>query len=162
MKISKIERYGLADRVLELSLTKTTREMAEIIKAEKGVDISHKAIAVWLKGTRQERREQTKAVVEEHIKATVPKDLELLDAIIDDLRQIYFSEKSTVVYDANNEPHEVKGLELVNKLPVAREIRHAVATKLRFSGAGEGSGGGALEEALDSLDDDAGSDSDSG
>lgn len=152
-RVSKIEQNNLAAEVLELSLTHTTRDIAEILQRDHGIDISHNAIAKWLKGTRQERREQTKAVVQEHIKATVPRDLELLDAIIDDLRQIYFSEKPAAVLDPNGELREVHYLPLGDKLAVSREIRQTVATKLKYSGAGEGSGEGSLEDALDGLDD---------
>lgn len=155
-RVSKIEQNNLAAEVLELSLTHTTRDIAEILLRDHGLDISHNAIAVWLKGTRRERREQTKAVVEEHIKATVPRDLDLLDAIIDDLRQVYFGERPVTYIKDDGTPVELTNIELGDKLSVAREIRQTVATKLRYSGAGEGSGAGTLEEALDGLDDDSG------
>ncbi|HEY3315195.1 MAG TPA: hypothetical protein VGL40_07990 [Bacillota bacterium] len=144
--ISKIDRHGLGAKVTELSLTKSSREIARILKDEDGVDVSHKGVACWLKQVRAERRDATKAAVQEHIKKSIPKDLELLDHLIEDLRQHYEGEK------VDKDGQRIH-LDLGDKLAVAREIRHAVATKLRFSGALEGTGGGTLEEALEKLDD---------
>ena len=144
---NKIDQNGLAEVVLELAVTKTSRQIAEILKQEHGVEIGHVAVARYIQGMRQERAQATKALVQEHIKATVPKDLELLDAIIEDLRKHYFEEQSAVISDdAGNK------LALSDKLAVSREIRQTVATKLRYSGAGE-PGASSIEDALDQLSD---------
>lgn len=121
---NKIEQFGLGEKVLALSVTKTSREIAAILKEENGVDISHAAIARYIQDVRKERVEATRAAVQEHIKATLPGDLQLLDEIIAQERE-WFKDPS---------------LKISQKLLVAKELRQAIDTKLRHSGASEASG----------------------
>ncbi len=121
---NKIDQNGLAEVVLELAVTKTSRQIAEILKREHGVDIGHVAVARYIQGIRQERAEATKALVQETIKATVPRDLEILDEMIEQERGWF------------RDPE----LKLGERLLVARELRQTIDTKLKYSGAGPGDG----------------------
>lgn len=82
--INKIEKLGLTDRVLALtSQGKTTYEIAAILTQEAtgAYSISQPTVARWLKGVRQERAEQTRSIVHEYIKATVPADLDSINEV---------------------------------------------------------------------------------
>ena len=80
---SKIEKYGFQDRVLKLYSEPgmTSLRIAQVLTEElQGNDsISQPTVSRWLKDVRDERREETRQVVNEHIKANIPKDLEALD-----------------------------------------------------------------------------------
>ena len=82
MALTIIERRGLVEKVLQLSLTKSTREIAEILRKEDGVSITFKTVANFLKGIREERAQATRALVQKSIQASVPRDLEILDELI--------------------------------------------------------------------------------
>jgi hypothetical protein len=116
-----IEKNGLAEKVLCLSATKSARDIEAILLAEDGVTISYRSIANFVKDVRQERAEATRALVQEHIKATVPTDLETLDMLINREREWFNDE----------------GLKVSEKLMVAKELRQTIDTKLKYSGAGE-------------------------
>lgn len=117
---NKIDQNGLSEVVLELATTKTSRQIAEILKCNHGVEIGHVAVARYIQGVRQERAEQTKALVQEKIKATVPRDLEILDEMIAQ-EHTWFKSPS---------------LDVGEKLAVAKELRQTIDTKLKYSGAG--------------------------
>lgn len=119
---NKIDQLNLAEDVLELALTKTSREISAILKAKHGVDVSHVAVARYIQGMRKERAEATKAVVQEHIRATVPTDLQTLDQIIAQEVDWFKS----------------VDLDIAAKLAVAKELRQTIDTKLKYSGAGGG------------------------
>ena len=84
----KITKYRLENRVLELSgkPRTSTYEIAEAVSKElqaKGSDdsISQSTVSRFLARVRKDRSEQTRSVVQEHIKEVVPKDLEALEEI---------------------------------------------------------------------------------
>lgn len=117
---NKIDQHGLSEVVLGLATTMTSRQISEKLKQEYGVDVSHVAVARYIKDIRQERAEQTKALVQDKIKATVPRDLDILDELI------------------AQELEWFKGgdMEIIDKLSVAKELRQTIDTKLKYSGAG--------------------------
>lgn len=117
---NKIDQHGLSEVVLGLATTMTSRQISEKLQQEYGVDVSHVAVARYIKDIRQERAEQTKALVQEKIKATVPRDLDILDELI------------------AQELEWFKGgdMEIIDKLSVAKELRQTIDTKLKYSGAG--------------------------
>ncbi|NPV80728.1 MAG: hypothetical protein HPY52_10710 [Firmicutes bacterium] len=117
---NKIDQNGLSEVVLEMATTMTSRQISEKLKREYGVDISYVAVARYIKDVRQERAEQTKALVQEKIKATVPRDLDILDELI---------AQELGWFKAGE-------MEINDKLVVAKELRQTIDTKLKYSGAG--------------------------
>ena len=90
--VKKIEKYRLEERTLSLSgQGKTTYDIAEILTQElEGQDaISQRTVARFLKEERQDRAEQTRAVVQDYIKGVVPKDLEALDEVEAWLQEVF-------------------------------------------------------------------------
>ncbi len=79
-KTSKIDRAALAPIILQLRSEGITSSMA-ISKAlkEKGYSISQPTVARWLKANADTGREETRKIVQDHIKATVPADLDALE-----------------------------------------------------------------------------------
>ncbi len=84
----KITKYRLENRVLELSgkPRTSTYEIAEAVTQElkaKGIEdsVSQSTVSRFLARIRKDRSEQTRSVVQEHIKEVVPKDLEALEEI---------------------------------------------------------------------------------
>lgn len=98
----KITRYGMSQRVLELSaMGKNTYEIAAIVTDDlqaRGISdsLSQSAVSRWLKGVREERAEKTRSVVQEHIKEVVPKDLEALEEIEGWLMGIFRNQRELV------------------------------------------------------------------
>jgi hypothetical protein len=118
---SKIDQLGLAEKVLAMALTKTSREISAVLRAE-GYDISHVAVARYIKGVRQERAEQTKALVQDTIKATVPRDLEVLEHVRDQLDGWRRDE----------------GIDLPLRLQVIDRLQRVIELRLKHCGAEEG------------------------
>ena len=108
-------------RIIELSPTSSNGQIAEQIKAEFDVSISAEAIRKYLKTIRQDRAETTKALVQETIKATVPRDLEILDEQIMQM----------------DEWRKDDDLKISDRLQVIKEQRATIAEKLKHSGAEE-------------------------
>jgi hypothetical protein len=121
MALTIIERRGLVEKVLQLSLTKSTREIAEILRKEDGVSITFKTVANFLKGIREERAQATRALVQKSIQASVPRDLEILDELIAKEYEWFCDEN----------------IGLSDRLEVSRELRQVIATKLKYSGSEE-------------------------
>ena len=108
-------------RIIELSPTSSNGQIAEQIKTEFDVSISAEAIRKYLKTIRQDRAETTKALVQETIKATVPRDLEILDEQILQM----------------DEWRRDDSLKISDRLQVIKEQRTTIAEKLKHSGANE-------------------------
>lgn len=118
--VSKIESLGLASKVVTLSGTLTSREIARRLQEEDGVEIAHNTVSRFLKDLREERAEQTKALVQDHMEQSLEHDLQLLDKLIQQEHEWFFSDD----------------LKVSEKLLVARELRQTIETKLKYSGAG--------------------------
>ncbi|NPV72111.1 MAG: hypothetical protein HPY55_16010 [Firmicutes bacterium] len=118
---NKIEQAGLLDKVLELAVHHGSREIAQILKRDYGLEVSHVSVHKLIKGIRKEQAERVKAVVQEHVSATLPRDLDILDEVI---------RKEKEWFDRED-------LKISEKLLVAKELRQAIDTKLKYSGAGE-------------------------
>lgn len=82
---SKIERYGLQEKILHLSAQPgmTTHKIAEILTEElDGNDsISQPTVSRWLKDVREDRNEQTRIIVQDYLKKNIPKDLDALEEV---------------------------------------------------------------------------------
>ena len=120
--LNKIDTLGIGEFVLELSgQGKGSREIAQELERVHNVKIAYTSVNNWLKSVRQERAETTKAVVQEAIKATVPRDMEILDEQIAQM-------------DAWRKDERLK---IGDRLCVISEQRKTIAEKLKYSGAGE-------------------------
>jgi len=123
MALTIIEKKGLVEKVLALSLSHSTREIERILHNEDGANIGYRTIANFIKGVRQERAEATRAMVQESIQATIPKDLEILDELIGKQLEWFRDDK----------------LEMQDGLKISQELRQVIATKLKFCGVEESS-----------------------
>lgn len=85
MAESKIVKYGFQDETLRLSAQPgmTGEKIAEILTArlENRDSIGQSTVSRFLTKYRMERQEQTNVIVQEHIKAVIPKRLDQLDEI---------------------------------------------------------------------------------
>jgi len=97
---NKIEKYEFQDEILKLSAQPgmTTHRIAEILteKLEGRDTISQPTVSRWLKGERELRGEQTRAIVQDHIKEAVPEDLKALEEIEAWLLGIYRNQMELV------------------------------------------------------------------
>lgn len=137
MALTIIEKNGLVEKVLALSLSKSTRDIAKILKDEDGVGVTFKTVANFIKGIRQERAQATRTLVQESIQATVPKDLQILDELI--------SQELEWFRDG--------ALETIDRLNVSKELRQVIATKLKCSGLEEQGINLTLESRLSNMED---------
>jgi len=120
-RASKIERLGLGERILAMAAEgKSSREIAACLAAE-NISLSQPSIIRFLSSVRKERAETTKAIVEERLRANLPRDLDILDDVIRQEKEWFDSEQ----------------LSLSQRVMVAKELRQAIDTKLKYSGAGE-------------------------
>lgn len=99
----KITKYRLEARVLELSGVPraTTYTIAEQVTQELkdrgiGDSVSQSTVSRFLSRVRKDRSEQTRSVVQEHIKEVVPKDLQALEEIEGWLLSIFRNQKEVV------------------------------------------------------------------
>lgn len=139
MALTIIEKNGLVEKVLALSLTKSTRDIAKILKDEDNVGVTFKTVANFIKGIRQERALATRTLVQASIQATVPRDLEILDELI--------SKELEWFRDG--------ALETIDRLNVSKELRQVIATKLKCSGLEEQGINLTLESRLGNAEDGA-------
>jgi len=106
---SKIDQLALGDYVLTLyEQGLSTRQVSERIKAEKGKDISHNAVAKYLDQVKDEARQISRSMREEHVRKKLPGHLGKLDAIVEDLYKEY------------------KDADLKEKLMITRELRPTI------------------------------------
>jgi len=79
-KASKIDREKLAPVILDLQSKGVTTSAAIAQKLEElGYKISQPSVSRWLKAHNDVTRDTTRKLVEDHVKATVPADLEALE-----------------------------------------------------------------------------------
>lgn len=88
-RISEIVKQGLEKKVIELSINKSSREIADILEKEDGFKISYAAVANFIKEIRQERQEATKASIAETVTPGLNKDLEFFDEMLDTYRELF-------------------------------------------------------------------------
>ncbi len=92
---------------------KGCREIAKDLQEKYEYDISYRTVARVVKEDREEKAEQLKSLKLEECMKSLPKDLEILDEIINDLYEIF------------------KRTEDINiKVKVCKEIRGTIETKL--------------------------------
>jgi DNA-binding transcriptional ArsR family regulator len=79
-KASKIDRAGLAPVILELQSAGITTSIAiSAALKEQGFNISQPTVSRWLKAHKDLGRDDTRQIVQDHIKAAVPADLDALE-----------------------------------------------------------------------------------
>jgi ribosomal protein S15P/S13E len=127
MRLAKLTGE-VAEQVIAWSPTLTNTQIVDKLKEEYGITISNEGVRKFLKSIREERAEQTKALVQDTIKATVPRDLEILDEGIKQLREWFKSCK---------EDKDAEDIPINTKLQVWKELRETITTKLKHSGASE-------------------------
>lgn len=108
----------VGQRILELAPKMSNRGIASQLKSE-GIELSHTAVANFIKEQRQERAEVTKTIVQEHIRTTVPRDLQILEEARDQL-DLWRRDES---------------LRVSERLQVIRELRATIDTRLKYAGA---------------------------
>lgn len=132
--INKIEKFNLSDRVLALSgKGKTTHEISQIIteEAQGKYSVSQPTISRWLKTVRQDRSEQTKQLVHDHIKEHVPHDLQALEDMEAEYLHIFNSKKE--LSEGKDEKLEYE-FELKTRMSAGDRIVKIIETKLRYAG----------------------------
>lgn len=121
---NKVEKYRLEGRILALSgQGLTTHEVAEAVTRdlnEKAINdkISAASIARFLRTVREERSAQTRELVREHIKATVPADLDALQEI-----ESYF------LTEFRNDDRDLR-----TRGDCGMKVVRIIETKLKFAG----------------------------
>ncbi len=82
MAQSKIEKWGLQKRIDELieAGTHTSAALSAALKLEH-FDVSQPTLSRYLKALRESRLEETQKIVQDHIKKTVPADLDALQSM---------------------------------------------------------------------------------
>jgi transposase len=119
----------IEDRILEYAgQGMSGRKIAE----QPDIPVSQKTVNGFLKDHRRERSDATKAIVHEHLAATLPKDLDHLAQLQARLEAI----RAANEYDTKLE------------LSVIDRQLKAVDLKLKYSGAGEDDSAARLLEAL--------------
>jgi len=111
---------AVGERIMALAPTMSNRQIAEELGKD-GIDISYTRVWRYINSQRKERAEQTKAIVREHIRTTVPTDLEILQEIRDQL----------------NEWRKDDSLRVSERLMVIDRLNKVIDTRLKFSGAEE-------------------------
>lgn len=76
---SKIEKLGLAERILDFNKQGWTSEKIADKLKEEGVSIDQSTISRWLKNQRETAQPEAARLVREHVKKTVPADLDALE-----------------------------------------------------------------------------------
>lgn len=149
---NKIEKYQLQDRTLELSARPglTHTQIAEILTTELAgrASVSQATVSRWLKAVRQERGEQTRQVVQDHIQATVPADLQALEevegwllGIFRDQTELLKIRDTSMLGDRDLErlaaavqASEGDGFDLSDRANAAMKAVKIIELKLRFAG----------------------------
>jgi hypothetical protein len=135
--VNKIEKFNLSDRVLALSgQGKTTHEISDIItkEAEGKYRVSQPTVSRYLKSIRQERSEQTRQLVHEHIKEHVPHDLQALEDLEAEYLHIFNSKKEPSV-ESGEEPEKLEyAFDLKERMSAGDRIVKIIETKLRYAG----------------------------
>ena len=120
--VNKIEKYNLQNRVLALSGEgNTTHQIAAILteEAEGRYSISQPTVSRWLKTVREDRAEQTKQLVHDHVKEHVPADLQALEDLESEYLAIF------------NNPEQYN---LKDRMAAGDRIVKIIDTKLKYAG----------------------------
>ena len=119
---NKVVRLGLEADVLQLSSSgKTHAEISDAINKKlmgSGEQISTSSITRYLRWVRKTRSEETRIIVQDHIKGTVPADLEALDEV-----------EAKLLEEFRDESNDFKF-----RMTIGMNVVRVIETKLRFSG----------------------------
>ena len=110
----------IGEKIMSLAPSHSNRQIADILK-QAGIQLSHTSVAKFIRSQRKERAEQTKVIVQEHIRVTVPTDLQILQEIRDQL----------------NEWRKDDSLRVSERLMVIDRLNKVIDMRLKFSGAEE-------------------------
>lgn len=124
--LNRIDQAGLGSVVADLlTAGRTNAEITEVLNREHGLKIGWRAVEDYTRRLRAERAERARAVVRDAIAPTLTTDIHTLDGAITTLK-LWFDDE---------------GLRRSERLAVVRELRQAIDTKLKYSGASpEGQG----------------------
>lgn len=114
----------IGEKIMSLAPSHSNRQIADILK-QAGIQLSHTSVSKFIRSQRKERAEQTKVIVQEHIRVTVPTDLQILQEIRDQL----------------NEWRKDDSLRVSERLMVIDRLNKVIDMRLKFSGAEEPDGG---------------------
>lgn len=131
--------------IMQLAPSQSYREIARSVKQQVGIDLSHQAVAKFVSEQRQERAEVTKAVVETHIRTTLPTDLEILQNMRDQLNNWRCG------LDEEGRPLAIKP-RLTERLMIVDRLCRVIDTRLKYSGAGEDDGDDKLNKLIEAMD----------
>lgn len=106
--------------IMGLSATQSNRQIEETL-ASQGIKLSRTSIGNIIKENRQERSEQTREVVKEHVKKTVTTDLDILQEMRDQL----------------DDYRKDSSLRISEKLMCIDRLNTVICTRLKCSGAFE-------------------------
>lgn len=121
----------MAAFIIERAPTTSSRQLAEQVTERFGISISHVAINNFMRDRQLERMGVTKSVVADYIAKTVPRDLEILEEMREQLDELRRS----------------KNLSHTELMQTIDRQRHVIDTRLKYAGAGEpAEGTGKLEE----------------
>ena len=119
--LNRIDQAGLGSVVADLlTAGRTNAEITEVLNREHGLKIGWRAVEDYTRRLRAERAECARAAVREAIAPTVTTDINTLGEAINTLK-LWFDDE---------------GLRRSERLAVIRELRQAIDTKLKYSGAG--------------------------
>lgn len=145
-KITKaLERHVLA----HAAAGKSTRWIASWIQKRYRKDISHNAVAVFLRAHRTEKADVAKAVVREELRTNLPRDLQVFDrrisALVGDLRRVEKASRD-IMERFPGSPDRWRKVEAM-RLKMLEQLRKCLDTKLHYVGADQ------PDEAIDGLAD---------
>jgi len=80
-RLTKIEKYGLGGRVVELAFKErqTDTAIARILTEESGVSISQPTVTRWLQEKREATADDVRTLLVDHTHKELPKDLDALE-----------------------------------------------------------------------------------
>lgn len=154
MALSKIDKFNMGQAVLDLfAKGKNTYEIADAVSEmlkDQGIfyynggdpipeRVSQPTVARYLKEVRKERAEETRAVVHEHVKAHIPKDLEALEEIEGFFLSIFRNvlidpETKEPMIDAATGKIMGAGYDDKTRGAAAMQAKAVIETKLKYAG----------------------------
>lgn len=139
---TKIEKYKLGEKILELSAQPgmTTEKIAEILTEElDGADtISQPTVSRYLSETRKARKEHTQILIQDKLKGTVPKDLEVLEEVEEFFLNIFRGNEADKEGHALLSDKDGKALifDVAARASAGKDAADIVMKKLRLCGVG--------------------------
>jgi hypothetical protein len=146
-----IKSFNLEDRILALSAQgMSSREIAARITKNDLVgkgSVSQPTVARFLKTVRKERGITARTIVDDYLKTSIPKDLELLDEVVKFHLTIFRG--NVTILEKKGEKVEAAEIGIKERITASRDIHAILQTKMRFIGVDGDSGGTDLGDPVD-------------